>query len=237
MRLSSHDTTWRSGRHWLYFEGRRLRCISLEWSLFKPQFGFGLHFSDCFEHELTLVVHIPLLLTFYLGFEFRAPKWFPRQKVISFDINNWSLHWKIWKDGDGWDSRTPRWRDGWFNIPDLFLGRAEYSSTEVERKKCKVCFPEGCYEVDIAIKEDCWSRTRFPRKTVMKRAHMDVLTAGGIPIPGKGENSWDCGDDATMGLTCPSSSIAEAIGELTESVLSTRLRRGGNKPEWNPCLT
>ena len=54
-----------------------------------------------------------------------------------------------------------------------------------------------------------------------------------IPVPGKGENSWDCGEDATFSLSCPSTTISEAIGEMVKSCMRTRERYAGLdfKPE------
>jgi hypothetical protein len=47
---------------------------------------------------------------------------------------------------------------------------------------------------------------------------------GGIPHNGKGENSWDCGDDGLWG--CGGDTVEEAIGHAVSSVLRSRRRYG-----------
>ena len=48
-----------------------------------------------------------------------------------------------------------------------------------------------------------------------------------IPHPGKGENSWDCGEDAIHSLTCQASTTHDAVGEIVKAVLRSRYRYGG----------
>lgn len=54
-----------------------------------------------------------------------------------------------------------------------------------------------------------------------------------IPIPGKGENSWDCEDTATYSLSTGSAkSHQEAALKLMDYIMRTRWRHGGSK--WCP---
>jgi hypothetical protein len=56
----------------------------------------------------------------------------------------------------------------------------------------------------------------------------------GIPIPGKGENSWDCGDDAVMGTTKEHrGSLRDAMNEVAMDAMKTRIRHGGSM-NWLP---
>lgn len=48
----------------------------------------------------------------------------------------------------------------------------------------------------------------------------------GIPFPGKGENSWDCGDDAYYGFG--GATIESAVADI---IADTLKRRGNN---WRP---
>jgi hypothetical protein len=54
----------------------------------------------------------------------------------------------------------------------------------------------------------------------------DVKIPGGIPHQGKGENAWDCGDDATFGLGCSARTVPEAIGEVVAVCLKDRRSYG-----------
>ena len=54
----------------------------------------------------------------------------------------------------------------------------------------------------------------------------------GLPIPGKGENSWDCGDDAYYSIGTPAATAMEAVEYAADRVLETRRRYGGSS--WAP---
>jgi hypothetical protein len=53
-----------------------------------------------------------------------------------------------------------------------------------------------------------------------------------IPHPGKGENSYDCEDDATYSLTTEARNEAEAIGAMVATVMRSRQKYGGLN--WQP---
>lgn len=174
------------------------------------------------------------LKTEYLGYEYMA---WPRstgvrifEKTIWFEIWNWDF---------GWDRRQPKWLSfNWAPLNTL-LGEPVYTSRalpefrvgeELFPKKRGVLMPEGVYPVEITLTEDKWKRPRWPWPTVVRRARIEC--PGGIPTPGKGENSWDCGEDATYGLTCPASTVEEAVEELKRGVMEDRERYGGKN--WLP---
>jgi hypothetical protein len=68
----------------------------------------------------------------------------------------------------------------------------------------------------------------FPRWFVAKQSDSITISieGKGIPIPGKGENSWDCGDDAIRGVTSSTDwdnshkehQRAKTSGEITSSI-------------------
>lgn len=53
-----------------------------------------------------------------------------------------------------------------------------------------------------------------------------------VPVPGKGENDWDCGDDAIHGSTFAATTIPEAIGKMVGSAMRTRERYASL--DWRP---
>lgn len=57
-----------------------------------------------------------------------------------------------------------------------------------------------------------------------------------VPVPGKGENSWDCGEDGTQsilfGVDTPIRTYVDAANAFQASVQKTRLRYGGK--DWMP---
>ena len=54
-----------------------------------------------------------------------------------------------------------------------------------------------------------------------------------IPVPGKGENSWDCDDDAIHSSHGPHSTVHQAVAALVASGYRERTRYGSG-PEWLP---
>lgn len=130
-------------------------------------------------------------------------------------------------DCKGWNG--PHWY--WWPLNTL-LGKPVYNSKPLtERPVVKqVLMPEASYPVTVTLTEDTWQRPRWPWPTVVRRAQIEC--PGGIPKPGKGENSYDCGEDGTYGLTCPASTVEEALEHLKASVMRDRERYGGK--DWKP---
>lgn len=126
---------------------------------------------------------------------------------------------------DDWRSDDPWWRKA-IRIPiaDWLLGRVRYESTEGEPCEVFVPMAEGCYlataksVVHTHRRRWYWPAGRFETWKI------DI--PGGIPFSGKGENSWDCGDDGLFGISCPATTVEEAIGHTVASVLRSRARHG-----------
>lgn len=141
--------------------------------------------------------------------------------------DDWHAHWNLgfnpheWRSSDGWKHR------GVF-LKDVILGKAAHSERILEERDVLIPMPEGSYDAHVKLTEGTWKRSRWPIPLRVIRTEIDVPK--GIQKPGKGENSWDCGDDAAFGLTCPARSIEEGVGKLVGSVLRDRVRYGGR--EW-----
>lgn len=114
---------------------------------------------------------------------------------------------------------------------DVLLGNPKYFEREIETLPVKIPMPEKIYDGTVRIFESTWTRPRlpwFPKR--LRRTTVDI--PNGIPFPGKGENSWDCGMDGCYGLTSPAQTPADAVGEVVKSVLHSRERYGGRG--WQP---
>lgn len=152
-------------------------------------------------------------------------------REISLTFHDGTAHWKFWVDPDGWSSDRPKWRDGYFNPVDALLGRKNCSTRTIEQRDVLVPMPEKSYQATAQLVEYTWKRPRSPFTKQFTRVQIDI--PGGIPYEGKGENSWDCGTDATFGMTTgPCKSIAEGVGQLVGSCLHSRVRYGG-WDDWN----
>lgn len=109
---------------------------------------------------------------------------------------------------------------------DWILGRPRYTR-EILEDAIPVTVIVGQWDGDqyqgTARKERATWRRRFQTTT---REDYDIAMAQGIPFPGKGENSWDCGDDAVFGFS--GATIEGAIARVVTDVVE---RRG---PNWRP---
>lgn len=152
---------------------------------------------------------------------------YPGSRRTEITIHNSTVWWHVWCDDDGWVSGRPKWRDSNFAPLDFFFGRQQHRVVSEEpARTVDVPMPEKSYRATITMQIEEWARPRlalFAKR--IKRAHIEV--PGGIPMPGKGENSYDCGDDATFGMTVPAFGVGDAVGKLVGSVLHDRHRRGG----------
>lgn len=139
------------------------------------------------------------------------------------------LWWAIWQDPiesrsrDPWYVRMHHW-----NVKDILFGSAKYESLPLRTERVVVPMPEGGYPATVQINEDTWKRPRWPFARRMVRSELTPDTP--IPHPGKGENSWDCGEDALYGQYGPHDTGLKAAVAACESVMRSRLNYGGG---WN----
>lgn len=210
--------------------------LAPEWSLLSPSITPGLKIKVLTGDGHAIQVHgaVPWLASVFLTLEFPY-RWFRQWfdqfpdhfDVVSFWWFESTFWWDIWHDADSWSSRDPRWRSSSVCPADVLLGRHEYQSKVLSVHDAVIPMPEGPYPAVATLTEDSWTRSRFswPAK-VLRRATVEMK----IPIPhqGKGENSWDCGVDATHSLTCPAENIEDAVGQMVQAVLKWRRQYDGN---------
>ncbi len=177
---------------------------------------------------VALSVEPPVRVMRKLRALLRIPGYEPRTLGVHFhDLAVW---WDVWANSHHWTSDTPRWRDGSWHPLNTFFGRENYESTLVEKADVIVPMPEKGYAGTVEIRRDTWKRPRSPFTRVVHRAHVEMKEP--IPVPGKGENSWDCGEDAIHGITTPAKSIVEGIVAIMNSAKRDREKRAGKN--WKP---
>lgn len=157
-------------------------------------------------------------------------------KVTGVRIFDWSVWFEWWRnDMGGWTNYGSKWKNAIrnrqfnFNIPDVILGRQKHSRQELETKQGVVAMPEGLYPISVTFDRRTWKR---PRWFAQSRLGANIKCLKPIGFPGKGENSWDCGDDALHGMSCDAINMAQAIARVTESVLRSREKYGSL--DWKP---
>lgn len=202
-----------SGQMWIH-QGRNTLCLQFV----IPKFNFHIDIG-----EESVGFALPGLFVRFDCWTL-ARRLEKLQGSFSFYWFEGGLWFCLWADqwsssfGDAW------WRRMYhFDVADFVLGKAAYSSKELVTYAVSIPLPEGTFPGTVTLEEATWKRPRWKAK-IVRRA--DISVERPPTFPGKGENSWDQGDDAIYSMTCRAKSVAEAIGQYVEAVLSNRFRRG-----------
>jgi len=222
---------WRKGRWWLHFgsHGR----LSAEWVFLK-----GSHWSITIGggdsgRALSICLSVPWLLTLYLTLDPVLPRPFKydfdrgHDREISIYFFEGAIWWHIWVGTmASWSRSYPWcrwWRQGSFHFASL-LGPTAYSVEVLEHGiSVLIPMPEGIYRGVAKVEKQRWKRPLWFAK---ERVSTWIDVEKGIPFAGKGENSYDCGDDGLFGCGVDGRSIENAIGHYVASVLKYRHRYG-----------
>lgn len=235
----SDGTAIKHGRWWLYF-GQNNSSLNCEWQWFSGNCGAEISLAS--HDHAVMVSFCCLLFSVYLSLNHyplerrlealtkRKGEKYGNGRSIGIRIFDGAIWFDLWNDPMEWRSADPKW---WhFNIrpADLLLGRHRYSERDLSTERTEIPMPEGCYPATIRFFESRWKRSRWPFAKKLVRA--DITPDTPIPFPGKGENSWDCGEDATHALTTVADTALKATMAMTESVMRSRLKYGGKN--WRP---
>jgi hypothetical protein len=193
--------------------------------------------------EDNLSLHVGFLLAdLWLTFEHMGTQYLSTWLIPAKDYEgretgirffNQAVWWDVWHPSMSWTRGTPRWRHGSWHPLDTFFGRLERSSETLEEAyNVPVPLPEGTYRADVTLSRNTWTRSRWPHwpfGLVVDGAEVKMHEGLALPIPGKGENAYDCGDDATYSLYLPHvATVEEAIGRAVADTLRTRKQRQGD---------
>jgi hypothetical protein len=151
---------------------------------------------------------------------------------FSVAFHDHGVFWSLGADDMGWSSGTPKWRHGAWHPLGHFMRQGE--PEVVETREVLVPMPERSYKAIAKLERSRWGFGKLPRAFDRIGYHVDIEMQPGeqVPVPGKGENSHDCGEDASFAMSCPASTIEEGVGKLVASALRDRYRRAG--PKWVP---
>lgn len=203
--------TWRHGRAWAG-KWRAEWCV-----LYHPRLAISLQAGGYNDNEIQLDVSL-LLFTLYVSREFHRCFEERELGLIWHDGVAWL---KLWCDGD-WHRDRPWHRNTIaFHVQDWFMGKPRYQEEKGEPVEVLIPMPEGCYRATATPSKRTWT-WRFGFTKVRDEWSIDI--DGGIPFSGKGENSWDCGDDGLYGTG--GDTLEEAIGNCVAYVLKRRHRHG-----------
>lgn len=241
-RSDSAEAPWR--QRLLSLHGPNSQA-SIEWSVFGRGFGWGFELGrNGGESDLGLNLYAGRLASVWM--RLRAPwtrwarvtkeqdpkDWYhPRHTGIR--VHPWDgclIEAKV-EDRDGtWTKGQPWWQDMKITTTTLF-GRNRTVETIGGSGMTNVPLPEGNYAARWTERQyvNYYTRPlgRLRDRIWGPRRHslVDLDIAGGIPVEGKGENSWDCGMDGVFG--CSGRTVQDAVGNAVKSVLRDRERYGG----------
>lgn len=248
----------RAGRAFVY--GARRRLVQLHWHFFadlnwlEARVRLGGE-----ESAIGLSLILPRLVC--AGINIAIPKrwlegWMIEDRTFAVkfgyvgSIAEVEIAWADWAQTCGmtdyYRHQSPRrytnvqlW-PGWHwrlmppRVLDWIFGRERQEKAAVSMKPIAVELDGRRYEGTWTLER--WATTR-PRWPWIYGVRLSSWIA--MPNPpqfaGKGENSWDCGDDAIYGMGSKATTAAEATGEYVKAVLRYRERYG--MPSERECQT
>lgn len=225
---------------------RRDLGVAAEWRwLTRPGFGWGWQLrwgTNASETTPDLGVYLGALGTVWVHLEHVLPwSWLERHKPDGRDdyttrefgvrLSAERAEWQWWAPANEWSSTAPWWQHPSVAWRTLLLGMNTTTNQVVDGGTCVVPMPERSYPAtyEVVRHEHRYLRPlgRLRDAVLGPRVHRTwtVTPGAGIPVPGKGENSWDCGDDQL--LSASGGSLDDAIANLVRSALRYRRTYGG----------
>lgn len=239
--LIRYGRCWRTGGSESYRE--KWSFEGLEWCFSLRRVGLGLTWQreDPYagDRDYLITAHVGPLA---LYFSYNAPKahldrsYAAGVKATEYgaEIHSRGCYLYLGHNPHEWSRSDPWWWEIAIHPRDLLLGKRKYSSEEVCTSRVRVRMPEGDYPATVKMERATWRRLRFPWWPLTKSVlRADIEPDIPIPVPGKGENSWDCGDDAIYSSVAPASSPEEAAENLRGSVMNTRIKYAS--AAWEPA--
>lgn len=163
-------------------------------------------------------------------------------RETGFTVHDRSVWVNLWHNDSCWSSEDKKvwpWEgNGWnwtIHVVDRLLGDMKYEEGDVvDEQDTYVTMPEGRYPAHVEIRKVRWGR-RWWKGPWHYRASVELTSP--ILFEGKGENSWDCGEDGTYAMTLAAQrdrmSVHDATREVAMDALRTREKRGGM--DWRPA--
>ncbi len=228
----------REGKHgvraWWHFGDRG--CIHTEFYWWSHRCGLGVSSDDEGWTFHAALPPLAIWLVFdgcglwlpkrLVDFNWETP---PRQVLLpdsrqcDFSISDWTIRFVPWGRTMEWSSKDAWWVRGVrVDLKDLFFGRMRCDRAILEENiPVVIPMPEGVYQG--VIRRERWTRKRS-RWFGETQESVWLEIPKGIPHAGKGENSWDCGDDGLFGIG--GDNVEDAIANAVRSVLRDRRRYG-----------
>lgn len=219
MRTHYHAET---NRFWIYKSNHRT-AVNFEWQLFGKARFFGIELTLSKSWKPTRIfIGIPFLVAFWITFGDGDDH---GEYEVGMRVHDWTIYLMLFNRPHEWNSDDPWYRTRHsVSIPDLVFGRSKCVTEELGMEEVDIPMPEGVYKGVATHERRTWT---WPRRRTVTRESTWIKVEGGIPFPGKGENSWDCGMDGLFGAGIEGMNVELAIGNFVGCVLSNRRQYGG----------
>ena len=234
----------------------------IEWNLFTRRnntlrFGLNLWGGDG-NDEILFHIAIPFLCSIWFALEgYIADRY---SKTKQYDTERcWSLEWcfnrevcgdfgtirlEIARNTMSWSRDDPWWHNIHCDVAERLLGEFKYNRDKLDSYEMKAQFPEAVYDVVLTEEWATWQRPRFfgmqmhHSKLFWKEWRgFDIRCDKGVPIPGKGENSWDQGDGAIFGTGSSKDNPQDALNDFICRTMERRRKYGGMEAKYMGNLT
>jgi hypothetical protein len=206
--------------------------VSASWAL--GLFQVGAHFQGFFPRSWRYLPWVYDKATREFDYSRKSnPRGFIQDTWPSTTGWHWyagSLSIELWRNSEANHPLEPKGWSWWITPKDLLLGRMSHDRRTLRVEEATLPMPERSFKAKVTFEEIIRRRPRWPWPERFYVAEIEPE----LPVlhPGKGENAWDCGMDATYTLSTPATTVAEAVGAFVESIYRDRDRHGGKG--WYP---
>ncbi len=242
-KLDSDTPKWRGWRahliavncglgHWGNGQRKNFEA-DIECSLLPPRmhsFGIGLGIEDNSDGKLKISVYGSRLFNLWVSFSGVLPSRDEYHgRTTGFVVAKDHGTWNVWAKTNEWSVGTPWWRHTYINWERLLFGKSSMTEKTMTEGTTIVPMPEANYPATFKTTRAVfkWKTRLGPIRPEKVHYCTEVVPGKPVPIPGKGENSWDCDDDALFSISVQGESVEKAVASLVESALGTRARYGG----------
>lgn len=215
--------------------------FTVSWNLFGTGFGLGFQFGrNGGESDVGLDLYLGRFLSLWLRARHPWLRWLRSSKerhpddwyearhygVRLFPYRGCFLRAQCGERENRWSRSDPWWRSMSLTTTTI-LGRQRFETVDGDSGMTRVPLPEGSYSASWTEKLSERRFVRFPFSLLppKRRRYVSLDIPGGIPVEGKGENSWDCGMDGVMGVS--GRTVEDTVANAVRAVLRDRDRYGG----------
>ena len=140
-------------------------------------------------------------------------------------IFNWTVLLDFLNNTDEWKSSDPWWKRCNFNVKDIFLdlllGKMEHKDELVKETSVKIPMPEKEYDGIAKVSKVTRKRKKWYPKIDY---YTEIRVEKGVPHPGKGTTSYNCGTDGLVSTAIKGENINGAIANFVKVAVERRLK-------------